>query len=179
MMNRVTGVTDALGSVTRYYYDLKGNLAMVVVEGKCTTYGYDDRDRITRMTDQLGRQEVYATTGLQITATTGDNLKSVTDRREDDHYNQYDLMNRLKRITYDDGSYTDYTYDAAGRVDYINDSVSGYIDYTYSDYVCVSCSGSGMDRIAQETTPLGTINYTYDQNGRRVSMTVAGQPVVN
>jgi len=31
-------------------------------------------------------------------------------------------------------------------------------------------------RISKEVTPLGTIDYTYDKVGRRLSMTVAGQP---
>ena len=36
-----------------------------------------------------------------------------------------------------------------------------------------------MDRISEEETPLSTIDYTYDANGRRASMTVAGEPAVN
>jgi len=36
-----------------------------------------------------------------------------------------------------------------------------------------------MDRISQEATPLGTIDYTYDNVGRRKTMTVSGQPIVN
>ncbi len=94
-------------------------------------------------------------------------------------FNEYDSANRVKKITYHDGSYVEYTYDLAGRVDYINDSVSGYIDFTYNDFGCTSCSGRGMDRIAQEITPLGMIDYTYDNVGRRKTMQVAGQPVVN
>lgn len=42
----------------------------------------------------------------------------------------------------------------------------------------MTCSGRGMDRIAQEVTPLGTIDYTYDAAGRRKTMTVLGQPAV-
>ena len=36
-----------------------------------------------------------------------------------------------------------------------------------------------MDRVAQEVTPLGMIDYTYDAVGRRQTMQVTGQPVVN
>jgi YD repeat-containing protein len=36
-----------------------------------------------------------------------------------------------------------------------------------------------LDRLISETTPQGTISYTYDAADRRISMTVAGQPTVN
>jgi RHS repeat-associated protein len=89
-------------------------------------------------------------------------------------------MNRLTRANYADGSYTTYTYDAVGRVVSITDSISGTISYTYTNGGCSTggCSGGAADKVASETTPLGTINYTYDNIGRRTSMTVAGQPAV-
>ncbi|HXH81927.1 MAG TPA: RHS repeat domain-containing protein, partial [Candidatus Tectomicrobia bacterium] len=36
----------------------------------------------------------------------------------------------------------------------------------------------GLDRLTQETTPNGTVSYTYDAAGRRTSMTVSGQATV-
>ena len=33
--------------------------------------------------------------------------------------------------------------------------------------------------IESESTPLGSVSYTYDAIGRRTSMTIAGQPTVN
>ena len=159
---------------------------VVDAKGNVIQYEYDDRDRIIKMTDQLGRQEVYTYyRGAEITPTTGDNLKSITDRKgQITTFNQYDPMNRLKKITYHDGTYTDYTYDLAGRVDYVGEyaadnSLLSYIDDTYNDFGCSTCSGRGLDRISKEVTPLGTIDYTYDKVGRRLSMTVAGQNVVN
>jgi YD repeat-containing protein len=35
-----------------------------------------------------------------------------------------------------------------------------------------------LDRLTNETTPEGSISYTYDAAGRRATMTVAGQPQV-
>ncbi|MBI5674311.1 MAG: hypothetical protein HZC48_00585 [Nitrospirae bacterium] len=180
-MNRIKEVQDPLDGITRYTYDKKGNLGTVTdAKNQTIRYEYDNRDRIKKMTDQLGREEIYTYyTGAEITSTTGYNLKSITDRKgQTTTFNEYDFMGRIKKITYHDGSYVQYTYDTVGRIDYINDSISGFIDYTYNDYGCTTCSGIGRDRISQEVTPLGTIDYTYDKLGRRETMTVAGQPGV-
>ncbi len=144
-------------------------------------YEYDDRNRITKMTDQLGRYETYSYyRNSEITPTTGDNMKSYIDRKgQITTYNQYDPMNRLQQLTFNDSSYVHYTYDAAGRATNIYDSISGAIGYAYNDFGCSTCGGRGLNRIAEEMTSLGTIDYTYDANGRRASMTVAEEPVVN
>src|SRR6266702_948824 len=148
-------------------------------KGNTIKYEYDDRNRVTKMTDQLQRYETYAYyRNNEITPTTGDNLKTYTARKgQATTFNQYDPMNRLKLVTFGDGSTINYLYDADGRTTSVSDSISGIIGYTYDTGGCPSCSG--VDRISQETTPLGTINYTYNATGRRASMTVAGEPVVN
>jgi RHS repeat-associated protein len=172
-MDRISSVTDPLDELTAYSYDNKGNLTKVAdARNKEINYEYDERDRIIKMTDQLGRYETFG-------YDTSDNLITYTSRRGPVTTYSYDLMNRVQRISYQDGSYTDYTYDSAGRVDYVNDSLYGYIDWTWNDFGCTSCSGRGIDRLAQERTALGTIDYTYDADGRRSSMTVAGQQTVN
>ena len=181
-MDRVTETEDALGRITRFSFGVTGNLLSVTdAENRTTRYEYDERDRLTKIRDQLGRETGFAYyTGAEISPATGDNLKSITDRKgQTTTFNEYDAMNRPKKITYHDSSYTEYTYDAGGRTDYINDSISSYIDITYSGFGCATCAGSGKDRIAQVVTPFGAIDYTYDNVGRRETMTVAGQAVVN
>ena len=91
----------------------------------------------------------------------------------------YDNLNRIVRVDYADGSYTTYTYDAVGRLTYIYDSISGPIEYVYSDTGCYAGCVGVADKVVQEITPLGSISYTYDVLGRRTSMQVAGQPAVN
>jgi YD repeat-containing protein len=49
------------------------------------------------------------------------------------------------------------------------DSIAGTITRTYD----------GLNRLTSETTPQGSVSYTYDAAGRRTSMTVFGQPTVN
>jgi RHS repeat-associated protein len=181
-LDRVNSVTDPLKNTTRYIYDGNGNLALVIdAKQNAILYEYDDRDRVIKMTDQLGRYETYSYyRNAEITPSTGDNLKTYTDRKgQATTFNQYDPKNRLQQVTFGDSSYIQYMYDAAGRTTNIYDSISGAIGYTYNDYGCSTCGGRGLNRIAEETTPLSTIDYTYDADGRRASMTVAGEPVVN
>ncbi len=163
-------MTDPLGNLTHYSYDLSGNLVMVMdPKGSILRYEYDDRNRITRMIDQLGREETYAYyRDLEITPTTGDNLKSFTDRKG-------------QTTTFDE-------YDPAGSPEaghlrrcfdhpvHLRRRRAGDADrrfplrqhrYTYNDYGCGSCSGSALDRIATETSPDSTVNYSYDADGRR------------
>lgn len=181
--DRITSVTNAYGKTTRRYaYDPSHNLQTVTdTMGNTINYQYDDRNRITMMIDQLGRYETYTYyRGTQITPTTGDNLKSYTDRNgQTTTYNQYDPMGRLKLVTFNDGATINYLYDAGGRTTSITDSISGAIGYTYNDYgTCSSCSGRGLNLLSQEQTPQGTITYSYDADGRRSGMTVSGEPAV-
>ncbi|MEW6584409.1 MAG: RHS repeat-associated core domain-containing protein [Nitrospirota bacterium] len=173
VMGRIAAVQDPMGGITNYTYGNTGTL-LSVTDAKSQTirYEYDNRDRLKKMIDQLGRIETYS-------YNTSDNLVSVTDRKGQTTTYTYDLMNRMTRADYADSSYTTYTYDSAGRLTTINDSVSGTISYTYSGMGCGSgCSGIA-DKVVQEVTPLGTIDYVYDDIGRRASMTVSGQPTIN
>jgi RHS repeat-associated protein len=172
-MGRVTGITDALNGATAFSYDENGNLLSVTdAKGQTVGYSYDARDRVSSMTDQLGNSETYG-------YDQNDNLTSVTDRKGQTTAYTYDLMGRVTGANYADGSHTAYTYDEVGRLTTINDSVSGQIGYTYTNTGCsAGCSGGFEDKVAQETTPLGTVGYEYDALGRRTSMTVAGQTTV-
>jgi len=123
------------------------------------------------MTDQLGKVETYA-------YDLNDNLISMTDRKGQTVKYTYDRKNRVIRADYADGSYTTYSYDAVGRKTRIDDSISGPIEYVYSNNGCAACGG-GVDKVIKEIMPLGSISYTYDALSRRTSMTVAGQPTVN
>ncbi len=58
-----------------------------------------------------------------------------------------------------------YTWDAGNRVTQAVDSIAGIINRQYN----------GLDRLTQEATPQGTVNYTYDNAGRRSTMQVVGR----
>jgi YD repeat-containing protein len=62
-----------------------------------------------------------------------------------------------------------YTWYGGNRLSKVVDTISGTTTRSYD----------GLDSLTQETTPLGSISYTYDNAKRRTSMTVAGQTAVN
>jgi YD repeat-containing protein len=71
-------------------------------------------------------------------------------------------------VSYADASTIQYTYDAGDRLTQVVDSIGGTISRVYD----------GLDRLASETTPQGTVSYTYAADDCRASMTVAGQTAV-
>lgn len=92
----------------------------------------------------------------------------MTNRKQQVTGYQYDDLDRLSVVTFQDSSTITYTYDAGDRLTQIADSLNGNITRGYDNF----------DRLTSETTPQGSISYTCDADGRRVTMTVAGQPQV-
>jgi RHS repeat-associated protein len=174
LMNRLKEVKDSLNGITKFDYDLNGNLLSVTdAKGQAISYTYNSKDKVVTTRDQLGRIETYQ-------YDYNGNLLKMTDRKGQVTNSTYDKFDRLTRIDYGDGSYTENTYDAVRRLIRIYDSVSGPIEYEYSNTGCTTgCSGGALDKVIKETSPLGVISYTYDAIGRRTSMTIAGQPAVN
>src|SRR5262245_11254231 len=102
-------------------------------------------DRMAAWTDPLLRVESYAYGG-------NGNLATFADRQGQATSRPCAALNRRTQVTYADGSTTSYTYDAGNRFTQMVDSISGTITRTYDN----------LDRLTQETTPQGTVSYTYD-----------------
>jgi RHS repeat-associated protein len=169
-MNRIKEVIDALNGRTMFTYDKNGNLTYVTdAENQTISYTYNVRDKVASMTDQLRKTETYS-------YDLNDNLTFITDRKNQKTTYIYDKMNRISKAQYADNAYTDYIYDAVGRLITVNDSISGAIEYSYSNTGCSSgCSGGATDKVMQEITPYGVINYEYNALGWRTKATIAGQ----
>ncbi len=166
-LNKITQITDPLQGITSFNYDLNGNLVNVQdANQNTTTYTYNDHDLVATRTDPLQRAESY-------TYDTDENLTTFTDRKGQVTTYQYDNLNRLNFVglgaqgnTY--ASTISYLYDAGNRMTQATDSISGIVTRGYD----------GLNRLTSETTPQGSIGYTYDNASRRATMQVVGQPQV-
>ena len=174
VLNRLTQVIDATQSspdplcgtagVTCYDYDSVGNLTRVTdARGSVTTFGFDSQDRLIQTTDPLGRSETIAYDG-------DGNLISTTDRDDQTIEFQYDAVNQLIRKTLLPGTpeeaITRFGYDSVGKLASVVDPDSS-LTMTYDPLgrlETVSTSGS-------PNQPDVTLDYTYDKNGNRLTMT--------
>jgi RHS repeat-associated protein len=170
--DKITQITNPAGGLTAFTYDPNGNLLSVQdarQQGTSnkTTYTYDKMDRLATRTDPLSRKESYS-------YDLNGNLVQETDRRGVVTTFKYDGLNRRTFIGYGTNgsnyeSTITYQYDAGSRLTGVVDSSSGTITPAFD----------ALDRLASESTPLGSISYGYDKAGRRTSSTVNGQPTVS
>lgn len=174
----LTRVTDPAGRSHVYAYDGDGNLVSATDPlGNQTSLTYDGPyDRMTRLTDAKGNTTDYAydpaTANLaSITYDDGSvegwqydmvgNPQRWINRRTTPIDYEWDADGRIAAKIYQDGTRTDYAYDARGNLTFF---ATGD-DTTSLDY-------DGDDRLAQITYPGGQyLVYTYDAGGRRESST--------
>jgi RHS repeat-associated protein len=167
-LDRITQLTDAINGATAFTYDANSNL-LTVTDAKTqqTIYTYSNMNRTATRKDPLVNTETY-------TYDNNGNVATVTDRKSQVTTHTYDALNRKTKATFHDSTSTNYTYDAGNRITQVQEkdaggTVTATITRTYD----------GLDRLTQEVTPQGQIDYTYDTASRRTSMTVAGQTAVN
>ncbi|ALA58606.1 RHS repeat-associated core domain-containing protein [Nitrospira moscoviensis] len=166
-LNRITKLTDALNGQTQFTYDANGNLLTVSdAKSQVTTYTYNTMDRLATRKDALLNTETY-------TYDNNGNVATVTDRKGHVTTYTYDALNRRTKATYHDGTSTNYTYDAGNRITQVQEK-----DASQTVTATITRTYDGLDRLTQEVTAQGTINYTYDNASRRATMTVVGQPQV-
>ena len=166
-LDRITQLTDAINGVTQFGYDANSNLLTVTdAKSQQTVYTPNNMNRTTSRKDPLLNTETY-------TYDNNGNLATVTDRNSQTTTYMYDALNRRTKATFQDGTSTNYTYDGGNRITQVQEkdaggTVTDTITRTYDD----------LDRLTQEVTAQGTVNYTYDNASRRATMTVVGQPQV-
>lgn len=170
-LDRITEVVDSLGNSVTFEYDPNSNLtAHVDKKGNRTVYTYDAMNRL------IGRQDPLHQSASYVYEPSSSLLKQVADRMGQVTGYSSDALGRRTQVGFgatptNPTAYTStvaYAYDAANRLVTADDSANGAITRSYDD----------LDRLVQETTPFGTVSYTYYANGLRQTMTVSGQPMV-
>ncbi|MBP5631787.1 MAG: RHS repeat-associated core domain-containing protein [Clostridia bacterium] len=183
--------TDLFGTVTSYSYNSYGELTSVTQNGSPTTYTYDSMGRVTGTSgkarvgttnnstvsvsfaynagrlgtitrsnsyyglnyDSLGRS-----LSVTVNRTSGGNTSSTAIA----NYTYSSSNGLVSRLTYGNGKYKDYTYNAAGQVTAIDYSGTSGTDYTntYSNAGDAITRYNSLENI--------TKSYSYDSSGRPV-----------
>ena len=166
-LDRITQLTDAINGATAFGYDANSHL-LTVTDAKTqqTIYTYSNMNWVGTRKDPLLNTETY-------TYDNNGNVATVTDRKGQVTTYTYDSLNRRTKATYQDSTSTNNTYDAGNRITQVQEknaggTVTATITRTYD----------GLDRLTEEVTPQGQLDYTYDNASRRTGMTVAGQTAV-
>jgi RHS repeat-associated protein len=165
LLDDLTQIVQATGAVTSLVYDGDRNLTSVSdANGAATLYSYDSMDRRILRTDPLQAAESYVYDG-------NGNLTSHTDRRSKITVYHYDGLNRpiFAGFGQNGNSYEStisYGWDGGDRLTSAIDSIAGTITRV----------PDLLDRITSESTPQGSISYSYDNANRRQTMQVAGEP---
>ena len=166
-LDRITQLTDAINGNTAFTYDANSNLLTVAdAKSQQTVYTYNNMNRAGTRKDSLLSTEAY-------TYDNNGNVATVTDRKGQVTTSTYDPLNRRTKTTFHDGTSTNDTYDAGNRITQVQEK-----DVSNNVTATITRTYDGLDRLTQEVTAQGTINYTYDNASRRATMTVVGQTSV-
>jgi len=153
---RLAAQVDALGGRTEFEYDAAGNRTGVTdAKGQATIFTYDALNRLLSETDPLGRvrDQTYDNAG-RLSATTDAKGQTITFT--------YDDAGRLISKNYPDVTRETYAYDANGNLlNAANPAVS--MSFTYD--------ARNLQLTIINDTISKTVGYTYDENGRKVSLT--------
>jgi RHS repeat-associated protein len=170
-LNRLTQVTDALGGLTKFGYDNDGNtLTQTDANSHVTSFTYNSIGLVATKKDSLLNVE----TSLY---EAGGRLKQRTDRKGQVSGVTYDNLGRVATIGFgataaSPTAYTStatLTWDAGNRLTKIVDVQSGKT-------TTITRTFDGLNRMTSEVTEQGEIDYTYDNAGRRTTMTVKNGP---
>ncbi|MBI5385063.1 MAG: LysM peptidoglycan-binding domain-containing protein [Verrucomicrobia bacterium] len=203
-LNRVLAETDPLGNTRSTAYDTAGRLLQTTSpNGNPTLHAYDGRGRLTKWHDAEGFDWLYTYDGNGNITDIEDALhghyvmaygprnERILERNQDafEWRYEYDELLRLQRQTDPNGTTRTPTYDAAGRVLFVNFSTGRRDSYAYdanNNPQTISRRVSGvttatqfiydaLDRPIEQTDALAqTVRYGYDPLGRVTTLTYPG-----
>ena len=152
-----TDATDALGHLTKYFFDKsKARNVVTRVEGNCScgnsqvqTWSYDNQLNVVSHTNALGQTATYTydADGNQLSATGVLGTSSFTYNQFGEVLTATDAMNGV----------TTNTYDAAGNLLSVKDALNNTTTFTYD----------GRGQLLTMTNALGKVTtLTWDTSGR-------------
>jgi RHS repeat-associated protein len=173
-LGRLTSLVDTLDNETRYEYDANGNrIKEIDARQHVTLNQYDAANRLTKTTRPDGStvEYTYNFRGQKLTETTKGPSAGLAPAQADDFFEMtsifdYDNAGQLVKVTFPDGNFVSFTYDAAGRLKAGANENGKTWSYEYDE----SCGCN--DRLTKITNPAGgVITYEYDAAGRLIAFT--------
>jgi len=181
----MTSKTLRSGETITYEYDLLNRQTKKTYPGipqKTVEYVYDDLGRMTSVTDENGT--------IAFTHDDANHLLTTTYPGSQVVGNEYDKAGNRTKLTYTDGSWIRYTYDALNRMDQVKDQNDNVLaDYTYDalrrtrldylnqTYVTYSYNDAnwvtGLYNTKDNQGDISQFTYSHDQIGNRLSMTIS------
>ncbi|WP_307841786.1 RHS repeat-associated core domain-containing protein [Salinibacterium sp. SWN167] len=181
--NRLIRQSDALGRVSSYTYDERGNQTSIKdPRGAVVTRWFSFNSELISQRDQLGREASWsydANGGVVSASSPSGRTQSWTRNSDGSIASWTDANGNVSTYLYDDAgrvvsatdanSHTEATaYDLAGRVVSTANGLDESVTYTRD----------AMDRVLSITDPINrTTAFTYDQRGNLVSTLDAKQQV--
>ncbi|MGT2716673.1 DNRLRE domain-containing protein [Streptococcus respiraculi] len=180
-LNRLTGESDTAGQWTMYHYDHDNRLTKVTNdEGGKATMAYDGNGNLTSVFSGSERVKsyIYDLENQLLTATQGTGEKASTSTYT------YDSVGNVTSVTNGNGKVIKYTYDQLSNVVKRMTSLGDAETYTYNinnqlekvtkaDGKTISYDYNKLDQLLKvdySEKQDGQVLYTYDPDGRRVSM---------
>lgn len=171
--NRITKVESAVGTAVasdevRTAYTANGQIAHVIdAESNRTSYIYDGHDRLSQTRYPVTTKGADSSNASDYEQLTYDAASNVTSRRLRDGTTIAYSYDDLGRLTTKDlpGSEPDvtYAYDLMGRATSV---IQGGQTLSFVH--------NALGHLTSQTGPLGTIGYTYDAAGQRLTMSYPG-----
>ncbi|WP_199332029.1 Calx-beta domain-containing protein [Anabaena lutea] len=177
------------GSSVSYGYDTKGNLTSVTDATGTITMQYDSANQLTKITYPTGRSLTYTYNAdgqrtklvsqdgytVNYTYDTVGRLKTLTNGTSQSIISyDYDNAGRLIKETNGNGTYTTYQYDQQSQLTQLinykaNNTVNSKFEYTYDN----------LGRRTSMTTLEGTFQYGYDATGQLISVVTPTNRTIN
>lgn len=200
-LKHLTSVSDSNGTdFVRYRYNQEGRLAKKELRnGAYTTYDYDKAGQVIHLKNY--NMDGSTLSQFDYTYDPAGNPVSM-NTLEGTYQYEYDQTGQMTRVTYPDGQFTNYSYDAVGnRISSIeNTNTTAYTTNAMNQYMQVGSTTYSYDangniisaneagktttyeydtenRLTRVTSPEGTWENTYDTLGNRIGVTHNGQQI--
>jgi YD repeat-containing protein len=181
IFGRIENTIDARKGLSRYFYDGRGNLSMIINQAqKRKSFYYDAFNRILSETnygpiainrytydDQnntltLEHPGIYCKIKTQFNAF-GDTIEVIDGNGKSTHYS-YDAKGQLSDVKGPEGSSKDYQYDANGNLVLQQEAGGRLISYSYD------AEGRILSKIIDPDGLALTTTYHYDGLGRQLEI---------